>query len=181
MSSNKRETVSFDMRQFDRLMKKVPQIVEEETVEFMTEIAREGEVAARFALSNAVTDTGRSRIGRGIGVTAGRHKTGRMVNRLRSMPVKVKNGKVAGSIGWYYANRYFIAQERGTGDYDTSGLKYSPQFDYDTAYGRIAGKKPKGGIMGAHSLWAGRKKMEQLIESGKNQLKRRIYRRARGA
>ena len=140
--------------------------IAEASMELARELSEDAAVIARLALNSAETDWGRKRNANGVGVSAGRIRSGLMRNKLRALkPRKNAAGNVRAEVGWYYANEYFKYQERGTGQHATDPKAYDPAWDYDSAYGAVAGKKNKGGIVGAHSLWTARSWMEKNLNS----------------
>lgn len=153
--------MTFDDSGFDKFDKRVRKALEVEMQNIADRLAQEGSEVARFALNEAVTDYGESRMIIPDGSSAGRNHSGKMLSSLRALkPRKTDKGIVA-RVGWYFANEYFKYQESGTGVWRRESKTYDPDWDYEAAYSRVRGAARKGGIVGAHSLWTAGKYMQQ--------------------
>lgn len=90
----------------------------------LAEAVRVGAYALREGMENATTTTGERRVERG-GISAGRHKSGRLVGSIgeNSSRLDWRDSMVWGEFGWNSAvfEKYFREQDLGTpGNYEAA-------------------------------------------------------------
>lgn len=138
----------------DKVFNKIFNNLDMITEDFVDDIAGKATDVARYSLNEAQTNFGRERYARGDGASAGRNRSGAMINGLTSRKYKkgAREGRIAAYtviIGWFTSKDYFKYQENGTGTGYSDVKNYDPGFNY--------GGSVRGGIAGAHSLWGARK------------------------
>lgn len=89
------------------------QVAVQEAETLVLQAAKIGIEAARGKLDTSYTRGGMRRMARGIGNSAGRNKTGLMINSLKLLGVKTTNSTVGVKLGWS-EDSYFKFQEKGT-------------------------------------------------------------------
>ena len=174
--ANARTGISFDISKATKKLNALPKIIEEESINAANELAEKGAQVARFALDSAVTDWGSIRFGN----SPGRNETGRMLSMLRALKTrKNSDGTMRAQVGWYFFTKYFQYQELGTGSYNTRGERFNPNWNYDAAYAAVSGRSPKGGIVGARSLWTARAYMQRNLNKHKGDIKKNVLKRSK--